>query len=45
MNRLINGAAKFNVNIDKPLSIINKSALIKLINLPELVSVMLFIEN
>ena len=45
MNTLINGAAKIKENIDRPLSIINKSALIKLISFPEFVSVILFIEN
>ena len=45
MKRLINGAAKFKGNTERPLSTINKSALIKLINFPEFVSVMLFIEN
>ena len=34
---LIKGAAKFNAKMERPLSIINKSALIKLINFPELV--------
>ena len=42
---MIKGAAKFKGNTDNPLSTMNKSALIKLINFPELVSVMLFIEN
>lgn len=45
MKILINGAAKFKTKIDRPLSIMNKSALIKLISFPEFVSVILFIEN
>ena len=39
------GAAKLSAKTERPLSTMNKSALIRLISFPELVSVMLFIEN
>lgn len=40
-----NGADRSKGNIAKPLSTENRSELIKLISLPELVSVMLFMES
>ena len=42
---LMKGAAKRTGKIERPRSTVKRSALIRLINLPELVSVMLFIES
>ena len=42
---LMNGVARRIGNRERPLSTVKRSALIKLINFPEFVSVMLFIES